>query len=68
LKRRKSAFLLVGHGPTGQCLANAGPICLSRGKRLPAAHLISGLTGFRSLGGRIAELPSLTFSPAVYAD
>ena len=35
LKRRKSAFLLVGHGPSDQCFANAGPaFCLPRGKRL----------------------------------
>jgi hypothetical protein len=34
-KRRKSAFLLVGHGPSDQCFANAGPaFCLPRGKRL----------------------------------
>ena len=33
LKHSKSTFLLTGHGPSGQCFANAGPACLSRRER-----------------------------------
>jgi hypothetical protein len=48
LKRRKSAFLLVGHGPSGIALPTPAPFVYHAAKRLPGPPAASRRLGLSS--------------------